>query len=234
MKLTRRLAVNEPVRFAVLAPSGLSSNSWRAWVHNETVYVSCRDNFREVKVSLHPSPIRGRGRWRVGFTTEAADKIGRLLPTGKNRAWDVWDEPSPQLPNVTVAFKLLFPTPELVVPPENRPHKVWKDNLFIEAAPPGKLVVVTVFITNGAQNLMHASEPCATIARLPINEQRVAQLVAHGDPEDGLMRLINRTVAQTVSQTRSKGVAVPETGYGYFLGKSNDGCRFIFGARMKR
>jgi hypothetical protein len=112
--LRARVTMTEHVRFAVLSHSGLSSNSWGVWVgKDETVYIGCRDNFQQVKVSLHPSPNRETGRWRVGFATQALGKIGQLLPNGQNRAWDVWDEPQAQLPNATVAFKLLFPASEL-------------------------------------------------------------------------------------------------------------------------
>jgi hypothetical protein len=228
--------MNEHVRFAVLSHSGLSSNSWGVWVEkDETVYIVCRDSFQEVKVSLHPSPTRGRGRWRVGFDRAALSKIGGLLPSGQNRAWDVWDEPEEQLPKATIAFKPLFPTSELIIPPEKRHSRVWNRNaVFIEAAPPGKITAVTLFITDGEQNLVHASEPSITLARLPINRQRVAQLVAHGDPEGDLMQVIDSAVSQAISGAHSKGIEVPNDGYGYFVGRSNDGCRFIFGARMKR
>jgi hypothetical protein len=228
--------MNEHVRFAVLSHSGLSSNSWGVWVEkDETVYVGCRDNFQEVKVSLHPSPVRGRGRWKVGFDRGALSKIGGLLPSGQNRAWDVWDEPEAQLPNAIVAFRLLFPTSELIVPAEKRHSRIWKRNaLFIEAAPPGKLTVVTLFITHGEQNLVHPSERSITFARLPINKQRVAQLVAHGDPEGDLMKFIETTVSKAILGARRKGIEIPKDGYGYFVGQLNDGCRYIFGARVKR
>jgi hypothetical protein len=224
--------MNEHVRFAILSHSGLSSNSWGVWVEkDETVYIGCRDNFQEVKVSLHSSPARDAGRWRVGFDRAALNKIGELLPSRQNRAWDVWDEPEEQLPKATIAFKLLFPTSELIIPAEKRHSRVWKRNAaFIEAAPPGKITVVTLFITDGD----HASEPSITFARLPINKQRVAQLVAHGDPEGDLMQVIDSAVSQAISGAHSKGIEVPNESYGYFVGQSNDGCRFIFGARLKR
>ena len=66
------LPVKEPpVRFAVgPTKDGLTSNSWRMWTEKRgdvyDLYLKCRDNFREAKVSLHAS-----GRWRMGFTEEA-------------------------------------------------------------------------------------------------------------------------------------------------------------------
>jgi hypothetical protein len=64
-----------PIRFAVGHPDGLTSNSWRVWTSPAgDVYISCRDNFKEAKVSLHAS-----GRWRMGFTEKAVEKNARLL-----------------------------------------------------------------------------------------------------------------------------------------------------------
>jgi hypothetical protein len=226
---------SEPVSFAVLNATGLSSNSWRVWVSNETIYIKCRDNFQEVKVSLHPSKLREKGRWRVGFTREAIGKIGRLLPGDRDRAWDVWDEPSAHLPHAVVAFKLLFPTSELTITPEKRNTKVWDSNkVFIEAAPPGKLTVVTLFVTEGPQTLTHATEPSMNFARLPIYDNRYAQLVAHGELVGNLMQVIEKAVAQARLRMREGEIEIPETAYGYFLGQLDDGCRYIVGARVSR
>ena len=95
-----------PVRFAVGPPNGVTSNSWKLWAgKNGDVYIACRDNFKEAKVSLHAS-----GRWRMGFTTEALTKSPNLPLGGRDRAWEVWDKPPPTLPNTTIAFRLVFPT----------------------------------------------------------------------------------------------------------------------------
>lgn len=105
-----------PVRFAVGPPNGFTSNAWRIrTTKHGDVYIACRDNFREAKVSLHAS-----GRWRMGFTTEAVVKTRNLFPTDQNRAWEVWDEPPVSLPNTVIAFRLLFPPSELAVRPEQR------------------------------------------------------------------------------------------------------------------
>jgi hypothetical protein len=46
---------DKPVRFAVGAPSGITSNSWKIWATKSGVYIACRDNFKETKVSLRIS-----------------------------------------------------------------------------------------------------------------------------------------------------------------------------------
>jgi hypothetical protein len=55
------------LRFAVGDSVGLSSNSWRVWAkRDDDVYIVCRDNYKELKVSLHGH------RWRVGVTDVGA------------------------------------------------------------------------------------------------------------------------------------------------------------------
>jgi len=218
-----------PVRFAVGPPDGLTSNAWRIWTTKTgDVYIACRDNFKEAKVSLHAS-----GRWRMGFTAEAVAK-NKLLPSDQNRAWEVWDQPPTSLPNTVIAFRLLFPTSELVVRPEQRAPNEWTNVVHIQAAPPGKLTVVTLFVTIGDVILSHESEPSFRLASLDIGNGRRAQLVAHGDPEGDLGQLIERSVAEARRQAESAGVEIPNDAYGYFFGHRDDRSRFLVGARMNR
>src|SRR5215218_4218108 len=97
-----------------------------------------------------------------------------LVPAGANRAWEVWNEPPPVLPDTVVAFRLIFPTSELAVRPEQRTTKQWRDTLFIESAPPdsGKLTVVTLFVTVGDPELRHESAPSLRFASLELNNGR--------------------------------------------------------------
>jgi hypothetical protein len=219
-----------PVRFAIGSPNGLTSNSWRIWVtkHGD-VYIACRDNFTEAKVSLHAS-----GRWRVGFTTEALRENPNLISGQQNRAWDVWDEPPATLPNTVTAFHLLFPSSELVVRPEQRQSKLWANVVFIEAMSSGKLTVLTLFVTMGNIILTHESEPSFCLASLDIGGNRFAQLVAHGDPELDIADLIEHNVADACKRAKSANIEIPKEAYGYFLGQRSDGSRFIFGAKINR
>jgi hypothetical protein len=226
---------DKPVRFAIGAPDGFTSNSWKIWAAKSGVYIVCRDNFKETKVSLHTSADpRIPGRWRMGFTTESLPKIGHLLPQDENRAWEVWDEPPTSLPGTIVAFRLIFATSELAVNREQRKPKEWKEVIFIESAPPGKLTVLTLFVTSGEPELCHESEPSFRLASFDIGNGRRAQLIAHGDPENGFDDRIRRAVAEATAQAQSKGIAIPEQAYGYFFGFRPDGCRFIYGARFHR
>lgn len=217
-----------PVRFAIGPPNGLTSNAWRLWANKVgDVYIACRDNFKETKVSLHAS-----GRWRMGFTTEAIAKNTTLLHCDQKRAWEVWDKPEKVLPETVIAFRLIFPTSELVVRPELRVPQDWAKVIHIEAAPRGKLTSLTLFITTGDIALKHESEPSFCIASLDIGSGLRAQLVAHGDPEGEWPRIIKQGVATARKQAEVAGVAIPEEAYGYFFGRSGDGARFLFGARL--
>lgn len=221
---------NGPARFAVGPPNGITSNAWRIWAtRHGDVYIACRDNFKEVKVSLHAS-----GRWRIGFTTEAIAKNRDLLPADQNRAWDIWDKPPASLPNTIIAFRLLFPASELAVRPEQRPAKKWKNVLFVEASPPGKLTVMTLYVTTGEVNLVHESEPSFCLASLDIGNNRRAQLIAHSKPEADIMDIIENSVTESRRQAESKGIEIPKGAFAYFFGQHGDGSRFIVGARMNR
>jgi hypothetical protein len=170
----------------------------------------------------------------MGFTTEAVGQNPAFLADDENRAWDIWDEPPATLPNTVVAFKLIFPTSELAVRPEQRMTKQWQRVLHVEAAPPGKVTVLTLFVTKGVRSLKHESEPSFCLASLDIGNQRGAQLVAHGDPEGDLPTLIESSVAKARTQAESADISISEGAYAYFFGRQDNGCRFIVGARMNR
>lgn len=222
---------NKAVRFAVGSPDGMTSNSWHMWIQKSgDVYIACRDSFKEVKVSLHAS-----GRWRMGFTTEAIAQNKTWLSNEQNRAWDVWDKPPESLPNTVVAFHLIFPTSELAVRPEQRTSKEWsKNDIFIEAAPPGKLTVISLFVTTGDIALTHECEPSFCLAHLEIGNGRYANLIAYGESENNLPQLIELSVAEARRHAELSGKAMPKEAYGYFLGQREDGSHFLFGARINR
>jgi hypothetical protein len=222
---------NGPVRFAVGPPDGVTSNSWKCWVEKSGVYIACRDNFQEAKVSLHTG-----GRWRMGFTTEAVKKYPGMIAVNQNRAWQVWNEPPAILPGTVIAFRLSFLTSELAVRPEQRSPAKWKDLIYIEAAPEGsgKMTVVTLFVANGNVRLKHESEPSLCLASLATSENRRAILVAHGEPEGELPLRLTHAVNDSIDRAEKAGVRPPQGAYGYFFGESSDGWRYIFGARIFR
>lgn len=218
------------IRFAVGPPDGLTSNGWRVWATaSGDVYLACRDNMKETKVSLHAS-----GRWRMAFTSEAIARQPELLREGQ-RTWEVWDKPPERLPNTVIAFRLLFATSELAVRPDQRKTKEWRGVVHVEAAPPGKVTVATLFITNGDFDLRHETEPYFTLASLDIGHGRRAQVVMHNDPELNLPTLIDQSVSAALRGIQDKGLVAPPESYLYAFGKHHeDGARFIFGARLFR
>lgn len=218
-----------PVRFAVGSPHGLSSNSWRFWTtRTGDAYLACRDNFQNMKVSLHVS-----GRWRMAFTEEAVKDNPALVPPEADRAWEVWDEPPPFMPDAVAAFSLIFLTSELAVEPSQRDPRKWEGTTFIEAAPAdsGKLTAVTLFITLGDRELRHASEPSFRLASLDLIDGRRAQLLAHADPELDQPQKIVALRQAVAAAAEEKSLPYPPGGYVYFFGKHSDGRRSIVGAR---
>lgn len=218
-----------PVRFAVGSPNGTTSNTWRVWTNGDDVYLACRDNFKETKVSLHAS-----GRWRMGYTNEALARNANLVGAGQDRAWEVWDEPPATVPNVVVAFHLYFLGSELAVRPEQRKHKDWASVLHVEGPSSGSMVTVTLFVTSGDLLLEADGRPSLHLASLQLENGRFAQLVARVDPEGKMPDLLAAAAAAARRQTDAAGVATPAEAYGYFFGHDDNGARFIVGGRINR
>lgn len=220
---------NKPARFAVGNPGGVSSNSWRVWAEKKNdIYIACRDNFRETKVSLHAS-----GKWRMGFTSEAIANAPHLIGENQNRAWDVWDAPGEELASPIAAFHLIFATSELAVLPGQRNDSAWNQVVFVEAAPPDKVTVATLFVTaTSAPVQPHETEPSFVLATWSLAKNRCGQLVLHGEREGSLPDLIASSVKSARDTTIARGIAVPSSAYGYFLGRRENGTRFLFGARI--
>lgn len=216
------------IRFAAGDPAGLTSNSWKVWTNKKgDVYLSCRDNFRETKVSLHAS-----GRWRMGFTSQALSERPTLISDGENRAWEVWNQPTEQIPDTVLAFQLIFLTQELAVQPKQRDEKVWKGIFFIEEAPKGKITVVSLFITKGELNLVHENQPHFTLAILPLGNNRFAQIVAHAENEADYPEFIDRHRKALLDKIKEKGLIYTKDYFIYLFGHKDSGARFIIGARL--
>jgi hypothetical protein len=172
----------------------------------------------------------------MAFEERVRTKYPALIPAERNRAWQVWDEPPAQLPETVIAFRLFFLTSELGVSPAQRSPKEWNKVFFIEAAPvgSGKMVVASLFVTVGEKILRHESEPSLWLASLDIGRGRRAQLVLHGEPEGEYPELINRGTTEGRALAERAGVVLPPESYGYFLGTSLEGWRFLVAARAHR
>lgn len=140
-----------------------------------------------------------------------------------------------KIPGLVVAFHLVFPTSELAVRPELREPSKWKDVIFIEAAPiaSGMLTLVTLFITTGDPELIPASGGLSfRLASLDIGQDQHAQLVAYGAPEANIPKIISNCAVQGRKEASAKGIELPKEAFGYFLGRRDDGSRFLVGARV--
>lgn len=216
------------VRFAIGNPDGLSTYSWRIWTEKEkdknfpSIYILCRDIFKELKVSLHPS-----GRWRMGFTTQAINKNGSLLQPNENRAWDVWDNPPEQLPQTTIAFRLFFAKRDATIRPEQRVGKKWLKVTFIEAPPEGKLTVITLFITNGDFIPTHQTENSFCLASFDMGNNKFAKVIAHGEPVGTILNSVDKSKRMVINEFKSKSVRIPQKAHFLFFGTLEDSSRFI-------
>lgn len=164
-------------------------------------------------MSLHAS-----GEWRMGFTQEAVRKCPGLLPKGRNRAWRIWRRPPPQIPDTVIAFRLLFPTSELAVRPEQRATEVWKKNvIYIEAAPPdsGLMAAVTLFVTGANVNLRAESGESFLLAYLDIGQGRRAQFIAHQETEGDVLNKVQGAIEETRGRVIRAGIAIPPGAYSY-------------------
>jgi hypothetical protein len=217
------------IRFAVGRPSGLTSNSWKIWSHTDpnhevrAVYIACRDNFNEVKVSLHPS-----GRWRIGFTQEAHYNNPNLKSTDNNRAWEVWDKPIEQIPDVTIAYRLVFHSDSIRIKPLQRNTKLWKKPLiYIEDPPSNKLTIVTVFIAKGNKKLTHSTEISHEIAIFELGNDLFAHVVAHAEKMGTMENTLSIGLKAAILDCTNQGVELKENYYAYFHGNMEDGSHFL-------
>lgn len=195
---------NEPVRFAIGDPNGNSSNAWRVWMQGAgDLYLTCRDTFTEMKVSLHIS-----GRWRFGFTSEAAAARPDLFAPDDNRAMEVWDKPAEIAEGVIQAFKVYFPTTELRVTLEKRVGRKWKEVIFIEEGPPPVATVMVIYVTT--MHLLHVQGIRAfTLGSWSLPDGTFAHLVAQAEPFDNEQAL-DEAVARAKAQAKKAGIEIPE------------------------
>lgn len=220
------------MRFAVLGSDGLSSNSWKCWTtkcptHPEKreVYISCRDNFKEVKVSLH-----GSGHWRMAFHSTFTEKHPRIFPPSKDRAYHKWNEPPPQLLGTVVAFRLPFPISELGVKPSQRSEAEWGKVEYLPVGPPGFTAIATLLITSGRNAPPPMPGAAIWFASLDAGQHRRAEWVLHWEPAAEISSLLTQVRAQCRALAERGGMELPSPYYVYVSGFKPDESRFILGA----
>lgn len=216
------------VIFAVGSPQGVTSNSWKIWTSPKKgdIYVACRDNMVEAKISLH-----GSGRWRMAFTEES-----RLFWEDNNRAWTVWQKPNPHLPyDVIHALEILFPQWERFITPEQRNERprTWRKNkVYIEEGIKEFITSVSLFVAAKGTSISYKHLNSFPLAILTVTEDSELHVVPHQYPETNLREAISDATAKARASIDDKGVESPAGLYGYFLQGTPDGCRYLYVARI--
>lgn len=206
-----------PIRFVVGRVDGLTSNSWRVWTGgDDTIYVACRDNYQELKASLHP------GRWQFGLTSEAHRRNQQGLTT---RHWERWDPPSEFAPGAMLALRLMFVHSELAVPEGLRVGRRWDEPLYVEPSTGFEQTVVSLFITVKGVDLRSPIGPTIELARVPLHTDQELQLIVHGEPVTDEFRAQLWTSHIQARATMSS--AMTGTSRLLLFGRHDNGARFV-------
>jgi hypothetical protein len=213
------------LRFAIGHPAGITSNSWKVWANQKgDVYLVGRDNYRELKVSLHVS-----GRWRMGLTQEALRENPGLVSSDQDRVWGKWERPAESLPGAVRAFQVIFLPSQLAVRPEMRTSKVWaKNQVVVASAPPGSVNIATIWITQGEPTLQPEVGPVITLASFPLRRGRHAQTTVHIEPVvEASKQMLANAIEAGRREAQEAGLEIPDEGRFLFFGAAPDGCRFL-------
>jgi len=210
-------------RFAVGTPDGPSSNSWKLTSRRTgDIYLACRDNFKEIKISLHAS-----GRWRIGFTTEALSRRPDILTPSSDRVWDKWTPEKDSTKELVVAYQLLILPDELHVTPDSRIG--WKKVHYLEPEQ-GKAAVFSVCITPSKDPLNFELQG-AVLHIADLDSLRTVQLVAHLEPEASIRALLHGALPRVNEIFDAKGLTMPANAILALSGYRLDGIRWFSAMR---
>ena len=195
-KVGTQLPLREnPLRFAMVANDGSTSNSWRTWVEKEgDAYICCRDSMSDIKISLHKS-----GRQHITCTDQSRTKIGL-----GQRYWNTWREPPHQGP-VFPSFKLIFPSWGVRLDKGDRTkskrleHK-WDDNQVLIEQDDQLLVTVDFIVRDEDFLLDGSSYPIGELAVLPAplsgRPNRRLFIVVGKHPDEHFRGIVQRAFAR--------------------------------------
>ena len=162
-----------PLRFAVGEGQGLSSNSWRSWRGTDsTLYIACRDNYREMKASLHPAC------WQFGMTSEAWARHSKAR--NGPRHWQQWKPVNANSEGLRSVFRLEFIHSELAITPEMKLGRVWKEPVFIGQALGFEQTNVSVLIGRHDARYEFKDRPQIDLARVRISNDEDLLVVVSG------------------------------------------------------
>ena len=189
-----------PIRFAITMLDGSTSNAWRAWVEKGTeVYVCCRDNLSEVKISLHSS-----GKQHIAFRGET----GIHMVSG-SRFWNQWREPSKERLAIP-SFRLLFPPWGVRLTAEDRSktkeiRRKWDQNQVLIEGDDEFLVAVSFVILDQETSLEPSGDhPNALIGLLPLGHGKNLFVVAGKEPEGDLKNVVENGLSKIPPEIAEK------------------------------
>jgi hypothetical protein len=202
-----------PARLSIGTPAGPSTNSWKVWIRGEDAYVACRDNFREIKVSLHASGI-----WRLGFTEQFAQSNRDVVPPDKDRAWKKWRPTLDDKHRMVIAFQIVCPVASLYLSPKDRAK--WPTNIvFVEPAPTEvEMTVLSVCVVLGQDALAFNPETRgAVVAILPVGNDRTLQVVVTHEKIGDIPKLFSDAFRKMLGQL-TPDRQLPDEGVFFLLG----------------
>ena len=169
-----------PIRFAVLWKNGQTSNTWGVRVEKEgDVYIYCRDNMKEVKISLHKS-----GKQHISFS-----KGSGIEMTPGSRFWNQWWEPLHGKQAIP-SFKLYFPSwgTRLSEKERDKAKSKWEKNQILIEADDEHLTAITFIVLDKGTTLTKQDDglPSCPIGVLPLHSGKKLCVIAGFQPEGNL------------------------------------------------
>ena len=218
-----------PLRLAIGTPAGPGTNSWRVWTQGEDVYVKCRDNFAELKASLHAS-----GNWRFGFIKEFADSRPDLIPPEQDRVWTKWQPTFGNGVRYVVGLQIVALTPTLYLGRSDRGS--WPNSVVFVEPPDAAdhMSVVSVAVVEGHRALrMREGVRGAVIAMMPLGDERTVQIVATHEPIGETPTRIEEAASQAVSKMGGAD-SMPSQGVLLLHGKRGETIPWVTAVRIQK
>ena len=213
----------QPFRVAVGTPHGASSNSWKVWKRGLDVYVACRDNFQQLKASLHAS-----GNWRFGLTKEAQIANAQLVTPGEDRAWKKWRPIFTPEKRIEIGFQIAVPRGSLYLSANDR--QSWpRSVLFVEPEEsPILMVVVSVCIVLGqAPVVFGPNTHGAVIALEQLDHERTLQLVVTHEDLGNLPSVISEAIPKIRTSMSASGAEPLDKGVLFLHGSRGEDVPYV-------
>lgn len=213
-----------PITFAVLWKNGQTSNTWGVRVEKDgDVYIYCRDNMKEMKISLHKS-----GKQHIAFTGGS----GIEMEPG-SRFWKQWREPQHGQQAIP-SFMLYFPSwgTRLSEEERNKATSKWNNNQILVEADDELLTAISFIILDKGTTLTKKEDgfPSYPIGVLPLHSGKKLCVIAGFQPEGNL----RQNAEKAVQNVNNKNLQLEEGKilHACVTGDNQDGfayrCNLIF------